>query len=840
MASLFWVGGSTAYDGVTNTLATTSGGSATVAVINAGDTVTFDGNSPAAAVVTTSAAISCTSLTLASGFTGSLTMSNTLTVSGTVTLTQGTLNTNGQTVTGGAFSSIGSAARTLTLGSSALTFSASASWTVQFTNLTMTANTAVITLSGVNAQWKHTTTAGNYNGSTIVMSGSATMSISGMGTTKATVAGFTRAGTASKTDGLQLNDSFTVTGTLTFGGNTTQGVNRLLVQSGTMGTQRTITATGAAVVINGDVDFQDIAITGSPSWTNTGNAYLGDAQGNSGITFTTPASQTHTASAGGNWSDSTKWTSRVPLPQDNVVVDANTTGTLTGDMARLGADLTFTGFTGALVIGSSGNTSISGYGSIVLGAGMTAGQTGGAGFSFMSRSSVTLQNNGVAFIPSGGNVSMNGPGGTLTVLDALTTADLRAVNGTMTINNVSVTLNTHFVGSATGVLNMGSGTWTFLATGSDVWNNSGGATINAQGSTMVVGAAATATRSFFGGGQTYGTLTYTVSNSPGALTVTGANTFSTLTVGSGRQLIMPSSTTNTITNWNVNGANNGYLYLPGVAGNYASTPDSVAVSVTGDIDIRVWMAPNSWTPAAVASIADKDNGALDRSWFFRLNTSGTLTFAHGNTGNTLPRSSNSTVATGFADGSLRWVRVTRSASTGIVTFYTSTDGSSWSQLGATVATAIEAIWDSAVTIQFGDGRASPSPLAAKLYRAQIRNNVLDDGTGIVFDADFTTKTVGANSFTESSSNAATVTINGALAQVGDGRMALTASTAGTAATLAFGSRAASDYLTVQDNTATTTIPAYAGANGVLVSGTTNWLAVGAPGMGALALLGAGS
>ena len=45
----------------------------------------------------------------------------------------------------------------------------------------------------------------------------------------------------------------------------------------------------------------------------------------------------------------------------------------------------------------------------------------------------------------------------------------------------------------------------------------------------------------------------------------------------------------------------------------------------------------------------------------------------------------------------------------------------------------------------------------KFYKVQIRNNALNDGTGIVFDADFTDKAFGS-SFTESSANAATVSV----------------------------------------------------------------------------------
>ena len=93
-------------------------------------------------------------------------------------------------------------------------------------------------------------------------------------------------------------------------------------------------------------------------------------------------------------------------------------------------------------------------------------------------------------------------------------------------------------------------------------------------------------------------------------------------------------------------------------------------------------------------------------------------------------------------------------------------------------------------------------VAGKLYRAQIRNGL--DGT-LVFDADLTAKTCGARTFTESSSNGATVTVNGSSAQAGDGSVVLAASTPGTFATFAKaggGIMSGMDYLSISDNHAT--------------------------------------
>jgi hypothetical protein len=214
-----------------------------------------------------------------------------------------------------------------------------------------------------------------------------------------------------------------------------------------------------------------------------------------------------------------------------------------------------------------------------------------------------------------------------------------------------------------------------------------------------------------------------------------------------------------------NSAVNG-LVLNGVAGNYASTPDSAAVSVTGDIDLRCQVALNDWTPSGNNSLIGKYNGggAGNTSYVLSLKPSGVLSLywaSDGVTGIT----KDSTVATGFSDFTNKWVRATLDVDNGStqneVRFYTSDDGTTWTQLGATVTTAgVTSIFNSTLSLEIGSVVGGTINLAAGvIYRAQIRNNILDNGTGIQFDADFTAQPKLATSFTESSSNAATVTIN---------------------------------------------------------------------------------
>jgi len=162
-----------------------------------------------------------------------------------------------------------------------------------------------------------------------------------------------------------------------------------------------------------------------------------------------------------------------------------------------------------------------------------------------------------------------------------------------------------------------------------------------------------------------------------------------------------------------------YGWLSGVAGNYFSTPDSVANSITGNIDIRIKVAATDWTPAATSRLVCKRDGTgASFDWYLR--TDGKLEFFNGTT------TSTSSAATGLTDGAVAWLRVTRQASAGELKFYTSDDGTTWTQLGTTLAIPNVAITDTTVSVFIGVYGDGSSPLAGKVWAAQIYNGI--DGT----------------------------------------------------------------------------------------------------------------
>lgn len=367
-----------------------------------------------------------------------------------------------------------------------------------------------------------------------------------------TFVNLTRTGTSAKTDGLFLAADQIVTGILTL--NSFSATSRLIIQSNTVGTPRIITA--AAVIISNIVDFQDITGAGAATWTvaGTGATAIGDCGGNSGITMTPAATQTATGTAGFTWSTH-GWTSRVPLPQDNVVIsNAFAAGqTITADMPRLGASISLVGATGTPTLNISVVTSI--YGSLTLIPGMVL--SGASANTFLGRGAFTLTSATQSF---GATMNFNAPGGTYTLQDDLVATAAVNVNNTCTLtaNNKNVTATQYTWSSAggTAVVNMGTGTWTSTSTAAATVFSVGAVTVNPSTSTIVISGASANTRTFAGNGKTYGTLTYTVAGSTGALVVTGANTFATINfsdVTNARTLTLSASTTTTVGTFNVNG-----------------------------------------------------------------------------------------------------------------------------------------------------------------------------------------------------------------------------------------------------------------------------------------------
>lgn len=209
-----------------------------------------------------------------------------------------------------------------------------------------------------------------------------------------------------------------------------------------------------------------------------------------------------------------------------------------------------------------------------------------------------------------------------------------------------------------------------------------------------------------------------------------------------------------------------YLNLPGETGDYASTLDSAELSIVGDMDVRVDCQPDDWT--SLQTVMSKFAAAPESTWHLQILANGALQFVHSADGTAL-LTAESSVATGFVDGTRHRIRATIDVDNGAsgwdVDFFTSpSSGLSpvWTQLGNTITTGTASSMDNGTgPVEIGSHTGGTLQLfTGRVYQAEI----LDGIAGTVdYDADFRTQVVGTTSLRELSANDDTVTIN----QTGD-------------------------------------------------------------------------
>ena len=176
-----------------------------------------------------------------------------------------------------------------------------------------------------------------------------------------------------------------------------------------------------------------------------------------------------------------------------------------------------------------------------------------------------------------------------------------------------------------------------------------------------------------------------------------------------------------------------YLYCDGDG--YASCPDSVPLSFSNDIDVRVRVRPDDLTPAAVQHFAGKWNsfGTNQRTWRFGIDTSGNLLYnwsANGSASTTITSS-----APNLTAGADVWVRVTHDINNGAsgndVRFFVSYDDTNdhtavtWTQVGSTTTTAgVASLFDSTATLTVGAVvAATPGYFTGRVYALAVLEGI---------------------------------------------------------------------------------------------------------------------
>ena len=197
-----------------------------------------------------------------------------------------------------------------------------------------------------------------------------------------------------------------------------------------------------------------------------------------------------------------------------------------------------------------------------------------------------------------------------------------------------------------------------------------------------------------------------------------------------------------------------YLYLSGLETDCITAPDSVALSITGDIEVQVDLELNNWVDGANDTgidLAGKySSTAGQRSWALDSNN-GYLRWIWSTDGSTTTTVT-STVRP-CAKSMRMAVKVTHDVNDGagnnVVTFYTAdTIDGTWTQLGEAVTTAgTTSIFDSTSAVCFGGAfsTATSDYGAGKLFAGKVKNGI---GGTTVASPDLRTATAGASSFSD--------------------------------------------------------------------------------------------
>jgi hypothetical protein len=525
---------------------------------------------------------------------------------------------------GNFFSNYGSV-RTINLNASTVNFSGNLTFT-NSTNLTLNTGT-----SQLNASAPSLTFAGGsqtFNNVSFTSAAATGITITGANTFNTlSFAGRTSVGIASVT----FSADQTIT-TLTLNAGTAAAF-RTFLASNTIGTTRTLTV-GTLTAGAADIDFRDITIAGAAAPIS--GTRFGDAKGNSGITFdaakTVYYRQTGSANWGatgsGSWSDtsgSALDATKFPLAQDTAIFPAATypasgsTTTINANYNIGTIDMSLR--TGNTMTLATGTTTPQIYGNWINGTGTTLSGTGT--MTFAGRGSQTITSAGGTFTQP---IRIETPSGAVTLQDSFVTSStgnaLFLAFGTIDLAGYSTTFTSTgniTLGSAsnTRVFAFGSATVT-IAAASFPWTqlNTTNLTVTGTGTISLTSASA---KTFAGGGISYTNITLDQGGA-GALTITGNNTFKTITntySATGATSIALGATTQTLTDpWTATGEATRVLTVSGTS---AASPGTLIFSGAGtaaNVDyltvsnVRAYPLVDDWYAGANSN----NSGSL--GWYF--------------------------------------------------------------------------------------------------------------------------------------------------------------------------------------------------------------------------------
>ena len=167
-----------------------------------------------------------------------------------------------------------------------------------------------------------------------------------------------------------------------------------------------------------------------------------------------------------------------------------------------------------------------------------------------------------------------------------------------------------------------------------------------------------------------------------------------------------------------------YVWLPGVSNNNFTTPNATANQITGDIDIKAKIDySNNGTTQFVVS--KTQTAVTNHGYDFGIDSSNLLYYQQTRTGSFNLASSSVGIGASYSG----WVRMTRVSSTGVVTFYTSSDGTTWTQLGTTSTLYTGALDNPNAPVAIGSYFNNNNVFRGVINRVTISNSI--NGSAVV-------------------------------------------------------------------------------------------------------------
>ncbi len=204
--------------------------------------------------------------------------------------------------------------------------------------------------------------------------------------------------------------------------------------------------------------------------------------------------------------------------------------------------------------------------------------------------------------------------------------------------------------------------------------------------------------------------------------------------------------------------------LSQAGGQIVSTPDANALDITTDLEIVVRVNLADYTTGFGQYLMGKwSSTASEQSWYMQVGSTGNLNLTWYESGGGFRNATPPLNPALFVDGTTYWIKATLDVDNGSsqseAKFYYAADQasepSSWTQWGSTITAAATSIRSASGTLNVAGLPTLSTGAVGTFYRAIVRNGI---GGTTVFDANFATQTADALAFTESSSNAATVTV----------------------------------------------------------------------------------